>query len=348
MTVRLQSLMWVFFAYSSLIFFGAMIETLTYSGFLHRHYSIDLKTLFLPFFVLGLYFYLKPIKKNTLRFKKLLSLNNRVLLPATTFLMIFFTALEYIHFPNYVFSTYHIQYSNLFYGFALSLLTTIYFLPKKTWTKLERHILFMAPFVLSAIVVLIRLWPDTPFYRLSREDNLFENLQFFFFAGTSAVALYKTIKAFQVKKWLYIPIFAGAFLFLFFIAGEEISWGQRILHTTLPAYFEANNMQQETTIHNLNGLQQYQYVFYLIFSGFLMTMWASIKLMPKKIKVFFRPITPPWYIASFFLPIFLFYLSVNVFNSSHKEWQEFCELLLAAGLFLTMLDLNSRSIISKK
>ncbi|MBI5044561.1 MAG: hypothetical protein HZC02_01415, partial [Candidatus Levybacteria bacterium] len=219
MTLRLQSLMWAFFGYTSLILLGAAVETITYGGFLRSHYALDLKAIFLPFFTVGLYFFLKPIQKNTLRFKRLLSLNNKVLLPATAFLMTFFTLIEYLHFPNYVFSTFHIHYNNIFYGFALSLLTSVYFLPKKTWKKYEVNILFITPFVLTSIAFLIKLWPDTPFYTLSREDNLFENLQFFFFASAAVVALHKAIKTFQEKNWLYLPIFFASFLFLFFLAG---------------------------------------------------------------------------------------------------------------------------------
>lgn len=40
-------------------------------------------------------------------------------------------------------------------------------------------------------------------------------------------------------------------LFLFFAAGEEISWGQRIFNIKSSAYFVKNNAQGETNLHNL-------------------------------------------------------------------------------------------------
>jgi hypothetical protein len=42
-------------------------------------------------------------------------------------------------------------------------------------------------------------------------------------------------------------------LALFWAAGEEISWGQRLLHLRTPAWFEAHNVQQEINLHNLGN-----------------------------------------------------------------------------------------------
>jgi len=46
----------------------------------------------------------------------------------------------------------------------------------------------------------------------------------------------------------YLPLAA----LFFFIAGEEISWGQRIFGWETPPWVEAHNIQDETTIHNLD------------------------------------------------------------------------------------------------
>jgi hypothetical protein len=40
-------------------------------------------------------------------------------------------------------------------------------------------------------------------------------------------------------------------LALFWAAGEEISWGQRLLNLPTPAWFAAHNVQQEINLHNL-------------------------------------------------------------------------------------------------
>ncbi len=43
-------------------------------------------------------------------------------------------------------------------------------------------------------------------------------------------------------------------LFLIFVAGEEISWGQRLLGFVPPTPFLAHNAQQELTLHNFAGV----------------------------------------------------------------------------------------------
>jgi hypothetical protein len=43
-------------------------------------------------------------------------------------------------------------------------------------------------------------------------------------------------------------------LFCFFVAGEEFSWGQRLIGYTPPDWFLSRNVQQEATLHNFAGV----------------------------------------------------------------------------------------------
>jgi hypothetical protein len=45
-------------------------------------------------------------------------------------------------------------------------------------------------------------------------------------------------------------------LALFWTAGEEISWGQRLLHLSTPAWLALHNTQQEMSLHNLTGVDE--------------------------------------------------------------------------------------------
>lgn len=69
------------------------------------------------------------------------------------------------------------------------------------------------------------------------------------------------------KQWLLVGIFALLALVTFWMAMEEISWGQRIFKWETTGYFAENNMQSETNLHNLNT-QLFQNVLY--FGGFLL------------------------------------------------------------------------------
>lgn len=58
--------------------------------------------------------------------------------------------------------------------------------------------------------------------------------------------------------WIRRRFWALAYLLLalalFWAAGEEISWGQRLLHLATPAWFASHNTQQEMNVHNLAGV----------------------------------------------------------------------------------------------
>ncbi|ALJ01274.1 hypothetical protein DC20_06675 [Rufibacter tibetensis] len=52
-------------------------------------------------------------------------------------------------------------------------------------------------------------------------------------------------------------------LFSFFVAGEEISWGQRIFQVQSTGFFKENNSQQEMNLHNMviNGVKVNKVIF---------------------------------------------------------------------------------------
>lgn len=61
------------------------------------------------------------------------------------------------------------------------------------------------------------------------------------------------------KKKQYLPmVISGLFvLILFVMAGEELSWGQRIFQWSTPDSIAANNQQRETSLHNF-ATQEFQ------------------------------------------------------------------------------------------
>ncbi len=80
------------------------------------------------------------------------------------------------------------------------------------------------------------------------EDGLAEYSQFIFYI-ISSVFFYKAStknKAINKKILIFLCI---AFIL---VAGEEISWGQRIFNIKTPPSIENVNVQKEITIHNLD------------------------------------------------------------------------------------------------
>lgn len=81
-------------------------------------------------------------------------------------------------------------------------------------------------------------------YTITDEDHLYEWLTvvFFIVAAILSFILYRKFRN------IFFIIF---FLMFIFAAGEEISWGQRILGFEAPEKIKALNVQDEFTLHNL-------------------------------------------------------------------------------------------------
>lgn len=103
--------------------------------------------------------------------------------------------------------------------------------------------------VTGLAAIYLHLTDHTLIEQISEEDGPVE-------WGTAADYMLATVLFFAV--WIKSPRRHWFILVLsmmcFFVAGEEISWGQRILGLHTPAIVAANNVQGEMNIHNLIGI----------------------------------------------------------------------------------------------
>ena len=92
-----------------------------------------------------------------------------------------------------------------------------------------------------------------------QEDAWVEWATFFAFSAagvTGALALWKALPSpghSRSEPWSWAPkvVLLGVTLFCFFVAGEEVSWGQRLLAFKPPDIFLDTNYQQELNVHNI-------------------------------------------------------------------------------------------------
>jgi len=168
-------------------------------------------------------------------------------------------------------------------------------------------IIFTLSLLLFSTSIILRTGTDTArfFYLLlEEEDGLIENITFLSFLVTGLIAATIAKHTTSTKpKLLYI----AAFLLFLFIAGEEISWGQRLIGFSTPEPLQHLNDQGETTIHNILAIS---FLFHYGFSitCFLLTILSitSLLITPTK-RIKWR--TPHWCLILFFL-----YPSLNVIN----------------------------------
>ena len=90
------------------------------------------------------------------------------------------------------------------------------------------------------------------------EDHYFELIGAFAFLVTSLLFFYgfRVARKTLDKSWVSIMkqlVYLGLALLFFFGAGEEISWGQRILGFQTPETLSQVNRQEEFNLHNLSA-----------------------------------------------------------------------------------------------
>jgi hypothetical protein len=111
-------------------------------------------------------------------------------------------------------------------------------------TKLPTQIVVTA----ITLSVLALAYYSRDLYELyMQEDHFVEWLTAALFAIGGGVRLRRAVR----ERRLFDGLVA---LFSFFVAGEEFSWGQRLIGYTPPAWFLSHNVQQETTLHNFAGV----------------------------------------------------------------------------------------------
>lgn len=178
----------------------------------------------------------------------------------------------------------------------------------------------------------IQFLPFNIFAWLSKsEDGPFQWLQFVFYliAGLCGCVLAfgpvgrHGLRRSGLQRWGWL-LFGVLFLL---VAGEEISWGERLTHVGIDA-IRSMNSQGETTVHNIPAVQNYLHLAYILislFAGWLgWRFWPGVRVLPAK------------KLSLYFLPVALFYayfdLSWITLGERIPNHQEVFELLLALGM----------------
>ena len=164
---------------------------------------------------------------------------------------------------------------------------------------------------------------------LRSEDGPLEWIQFIEYAVSSLLTLLIFIRAKKKKDLNSIIWLIIAFL-SFIIAGEEISWGERITGIGINSISNMN-VQGETNFHNLpffhNFLLDPIFEISCIFLGWIgWRRFKNIKAFPSKdLSLYFL-----------FVALFYFYFDVSWASTTQqiRNDQEIFEFLLSTGIFL--------------
>jgi len=173
------------------------------------------------------------------------------------------------------------------------------------------------------------------------EDGPLEWIQFVEYFISSFLAFFIFFKH-KKKKSINLMIWLLIALMTFFIAGEEISWGERITGIGIDSISKLN-VQGETNFHNLPFFHNYLLdPFFELGSVFLgwfgWRRFKNITAFPrKKLSLFFL-----------FVALFYFYFDISWASTTQqiRNDQEIFEVLFSTGIFLHCLN-NFRKIRTK-
>jgi hypothetical protein len=126
----------------------------------------------------------------------------------------------------------------------------------QAWNLASRSVavICLAPLLVALSGVVAALLGEGTYKWLTGEDKFAENLQVLFwllaFGACFGVIRRLWMSGHRVIAFLYLVLSAG----IFFMIGEELSWGQRIFGWATPESIKAVNRQRETNIHSLEGM----------------------------------------------------------------------------------------------
>lgn len=196
------------------------------------------------------------------------------------------------------------------------------------WTPLVGGVLVAATFAVRPL-----------YYALLSEDHLLEWLQFALCGLASVSAALALPGLLHRRRWLTATVVLLMALGCAGLAGEEISWGQRVFGFAGTAGL--HNRQGEFNLHNVeseNGLPVEE-LFRIIELGIglvgallpLLTRWQPARLRGS----FWRTVSPPLFTVPCFLAVFgyrFFRLLVPAEISALVKYQEWAEICLYGGL----------------
>jgi hypothetical protein len=136
-----------------------------------------------------------------------------------------------------------------------------------SWGLAPRQALIIAAVPLAIVLVMAAAVPYFELFAwLTAEDALIEWLQFFLLLASSWIFARLGMRLWRQAERGFSLLYLAAALGLFFIAGEEIAWGQRLFGWGTPEPLARLNYQDETTLHNIAGVHQI-FVYGAMFAG---------------------------------------------------------------------------------
>ena len=208
-----------------------------------------------------------------------------------------------------------------------------------------------SPVIACFAIIWLRNSYRRVFNVLFTEDSVFEYLTSVLYLLAAVIAGVIAVTFSRLDERRSAALYGLLMLGLFFIAGEEVSWGQRLLGIETPASIAAYNTQNELTVHNLEPIQDVLHWTYVFVGAYGAFAFLLLKACPRNLLgVDLRYVAPGWYLATYFLPAMVLYGHLEL-ATRETAWfryrspdQEPVELLLAFGFLLFVIVSRLRQV----
>lgn len=207
------------------------------------------------------------------------------------------------------------------------------------WRQHWQKVILVFPVVVFMFLYPVSLWPFNIFKEIVKEDRIIEYAQFFVLFVGGILGSINFLYFAKKKKWwmaiFYLMTAAGFLL----IAGDEISWGQRIFGLETSEQFKEVNRQGELTFHNLyvfEWLVGYAYVAISFFG--VLAHWITRLIKPLNKYTY---LVPSKILAIYFLFSLVYFVQqIRIMWGIWHSWSEVAELSLYTGIVLWVVLIN--------
>lgn len=252
-------------------------------------------------------------------------------------------------YPNYFFVNFDLHYWALpFVALPASIFGVLH-ASKQFWIDRWKTAFFLFSSCLTILATLLYVVKLPLYSQLTSEDNLIENLSAlcFIIAGSTAITLVRKRNFFRSKTVQNIFALGCVLVGISFlvVAGEEISWGQRLFNITTPESFAEYNRQGEINLHNTEALWKSVYAAYTLIGLYGALVWIAEWFSKDLLKlnaqflVWKRLFVPSGYfMLNFSLIVIYVWLREKHGYWRFQPWEEFSELLLAMAIATHLLQ----------
>lgn len=207
-------------------------------------------------------------------------------------------------------------------------------------------LILLVPVIVGLIGASTALFGKAAYKMFTGEDKIAENLQVLFWGLAFVLNIGLIGRIFKSGQKniavLYIVLAAG----IFFLIGEEISWGQRIFGWETSETLKELNKQEETNLHNIHGVGTMFKYFHLViglYGTILPLIFMNAMGARRRNSEVVSLLVPPFALVPCFLTALLWRLQATFWKPPKSlyfavtEFSEVIELVIAIAFFLFMV-----------